>query len=260
MIFTLDGAAVYAATGGRDFDPSLPGIVFIHGAGMDSSVWALFTRYFAHHGRNVLALDLPGHGRSGGEALTSIEAMADWTLRAAQAAGLKDIAFAGHSMGSLVALEAAARAPARALALLGTAAAMPVHENLLAAARANDHAAIDMVAIWGHGQHAGLGGSRAPGLWMIGNSLRLLEHARPGVLFADLNACNSYAGGTAAAARITCPARLVLGSRDMMTPARAGKELAGMLTRSSVTLLDGCGHMMMSEQPDQSLDALIGAI
>lgn len=260
MNFTLDGAAVYAATGGRDLDPALPSIVFIHGAGMDSSVWALFTRYFAHHGRNVLAFDLPGHGRSGGAPLTSIEAMADWTLRAAEAAGVKDIAFAGHSMGSLIALEAASRGSARALALLGTAAAMPVHQDLLSAAQANDHAAIDMVAIWGHGQHAGLGGSRAPGLWMIGNGLRLLERARPGVLYADMNACNSYGNGPATAAKVACPAKLVLGSRDLMTPARAGKDLAGLLAKSSVTVLEGCGHMMMSEQPDQSLDALIGAI
>jgi pimeloyl-ACP methyl ester carboxylesterase len=69
MELTVNRRKVFAATGGRPFDAALPTVIFLHGAGMDHTVWALQTRYFAHHGQGVLAVDLPGHGRSGGSAL-----------------------------------------------------------------------------------------------------------------------------------------------------------------------------------------------
>jgi pimeloyl-ACP methyl ester carboxylesterase len=163
-------------------------------------------------------------------------------------------------MGSLVALETAARHRGKvaALGLIGTAAAMPVARDLLAAAQADDHAAVDMVAIWGHGLRAGIGGSLAPGLWMLGGGMRLLERGRPGLLFDDLSACNAYGGGLAAAARVAAPAILVLGERDAMTPARAGRELATALPDARVVTLAGAGHMLMSERPDEVLAAVRG--
>src|SRR5213595_1348800 len=119
----VGGQSVYAYTGSRRFDPTLPTVVFVHGAAHDHSVWALQSRYFAHHGRNVLAVDLPGHGRSGGEALPSVEAIGDWIIDLLDAAGVKAAALVGHSMGSLAVLAAAGRHPARVtrLSLLGPA-------------------------------------------------------------------------------------------------------------------------------------------
>jgi pimeloyl-ACP methyl ester carboxylesterase len=258
MRLTVNGTDTFVATGGRAFDPALPAVVFLHGAGLDHTVWALLSRWFAHRGHAVLAPDLPGHGRSGGEPLASIVAMADWTAALIEAAGARNARVIGHSMGSLVALETAARHPQRvnAIALIGTATAMPVSPDLLHAAEADDHAAVDMVAIWGHGYRAGLGGSLAPGLWMLGGADRLLERARPGVLFEDLSACSRYGDGLTAAARVTVPAILVLGERDLMTPAKAGMELARALSNARVVTLKGAGHMLMSERPDEVLDAL----
>jgi len=163
-------------------------------------------------------------------------------------------------MGSLIALETAARHPAKvsALGLIGTAATMTVGPDLLKAAEANDPTAIDMVSIWGLGFQAELGGSLAPGLWMHFGAQRVLEQCRPGVLFNDLSACNAYQGALAAAAQITVPATLILGERDMMTPARAGKALAGALPNSRTVVLRGAGHMMMVERPDELLAALQG--
>jgi pimeloyl-ACP methyl ester carboxylesterase len=260
MHLNVNGAMTYAATGGREFDAKLPVVVFLHGAGLDHTVWALLARWFAHRRSAVLAPDLPGHGRSEGAPLASIAAMADWTAALIAAAGASKATLIGHSMGSLIALEAAARHPGRttALGLIGTAAAIPVARDLLAAAEANDHAAIDMVDIWGHGFRAGLGGSLAPGLWMLGGGMRLLERARLGVLFTDLAACNAYGDGFASAARVTAPAMLVLGERDVMTPARAGRELAAVLPTARVVMLKGAGHMLMSECPDEVLAALHG--
>src|SRR5271163_2392319 len=200
MRLSVQATETFVATGGRAFDPALPAVVFLHGAGLDHSVWALLARSFAHRGFAVLAPDLPGHGRSAGLALSSIAALADWTAALIDTAGVGAARLVGHSMGSLVALETAARHPEKvsALALIATAAPMRVSDDLLNAAKANDHAAIDMISLWGEGYRATLGGSETPGLWMLGSAQRLLERALPGVLFADLSACNDYQNALAA--------------------------------------------------------------
>jgi pimeloyl-ACP methyl ester carboxylesterase len=258
MYLSVNGIETFIATGGRAFDPALPAIVMLHGAGFDHSSWALHSRWFAHHGHAVLAPDLPGHGRSSGAPLASIAELADWTAALIEKSGAPNAKLVGHSMGSLIALETAARHPAKvsALALIGTAAAMTVGPDLLKAAEANDHDAIDMVSIWGLGFHAELGGSLAPGVWMHGGAQRVLEAAGPGVLFGDLAACNAYQNALAAAAQIKVPTTLILGERDMMTPARAGKALAAALPNAHTVILPGAGHMMMAERPDEVLAAL----
>ncbi|MGM4896430.1 alpha/beta fold hydrolase [Tardiphaga sp. 839_C3_N1_4] len=258
MQLTVNGHETYLANGGRAFDPSLPVVVMIHGAGFDHSTWALHTRWFAHHGFAVLAPDLPGHGRSKGEALTTIAHLADWTAALIDASGAKTARLIGHSMGSLIALETAARHPGKItrLDLMGTAGTMTVGPDLLKDAEANQHSAIDMVSIWGLGFRAELGGSLAPGLWMHSGAQRVLEATKPGVLFADLNACNTYQNALTAAAQLDIPVTLILGERDMMTPAKAGKTLAAALKNARTVILPGTGHMMMVERPDDVLAAL----
>jgi pimeloyl-ACP methyl ester carboxylesterase len=258
MQLSVNGIDTFVATGGRDFDASLPAIVLLHGAGFDHTTWALHSRWFAHHGYGVLAPDLPGHGRSSGAPIPTIAGMADWTAALLDAAGVAKAWLVGHSMGSLIAIETAARHPQRvsALSLIGTAATMTVGPDLLKAAEANDISAIDMVSIWGLGFQAELGGSLAPGLWMHSGAQRVLGQCRPGVLFNDLSACNAYQGALGAAAQITVPATLILGERDMMTPAKAGKALAAALSNSRTVVLRGAGHMMMAERPDELLAAL----
>jgi pimeloyl-ACP methyl ester carboxylesterase len=260
MEFIVDGRLTFAYTGTRPLDLALPTIVFVHGSAMDHSIWTLQSRFFAHHGHNVLAVDLPGHGRSEGQPLASIGEMADWLPRMLDAAELESSALVGHSMGSLTALEAAARHPdrVRAISLLGACAPMPVSQGLLAAAAANDHAALDMVNIWSHDRGALLGGSPTPGIWMTGLAIRLLERAAPGVLYRDLSACDDYRNGLQSAARVTCPALLILGRNDRMTPPRAAEQLLAAIPGVEAVVLEGCGHMMFSERPDAVLDALIG--
>src|SRR5580693_5310716 len=260
MQLSVNGSDTFVATGGREFDRSLPTILLLHGAGFDHTTWALHSRWFAHHGYGVLAPDLPGHGRSRGAPLPGIAEMADWTAALLDAAGVASARLVGHSMGSLIVLETAARHKAKVsgLSLIGTAATMSVGPDLLKAAEANDHAAIDMVSIWGLGFAAEIGGSLAPGLWMHGGAQSVLQHCRPGVLFSDLSACNSYQNALPAAAKVAIPATLILGERDMMTPAKAGKALAAALPGSRTIVLRGAGHMMMVERPDELLAALQG--
>lgn len=258
MLLRVAGNDVYAYTGTRRFDAALPTVVFVHGAANDHSVWLLQSRYFAYHGSNVLAVDLPGHGRSGGEALRSVEAIADWLVAVLDAAGVPQAALVGHSLGSLAVLAAAARHCGRVtkIALLGPAVPMAVSDVLLDAAKANDHVAYELINGWSHSAGKQLGGNPVPGMWMIGHAMRLMERTRPGVLHTDLAACHAYAGGLDAAADVRCPALLMVGARDLMAPPKSAQALIGALADARVVTLPDCGHAMMAEQPDAVLDAL----
>ncbi len=260
MRLAVDDAEVYAYTGSRTWLDAQPTVLFVHGAAHDHSVWALQSRYFAHHGFNALAIDLPGHGRSAGAALATIEAIADWLPRVLDAANVRAAAIVGHSMGSLATLECAARHPdrVRKIALLGPAVPMRVSDALLNAARANDHVAFELINDWSHSAAKQLGGNRVPGMWMTGAAMRLMERSAPGVLHADLQACHTYAAGTglASATRVRCPALVLLGARDAMAPAKGAQAAIAAMPDTRVVTLPDTGHAMMAEQPDAVLDAL----
>lgn len=258
MRLEVDGREVYAYTGTRPVDPARPAVVFVHGAANDHSVWALQSRYFAYHGCGVLAIDLPGHGRSEGPPLASVDAIADWLARLLDAAGLAQATLVGHSLGSLAALACAARHPQRAaaIALLGPAVPMPVSEALLAAAKADDHVAYELINGWSVSPARQVGGNAVPGMWLLGGTMRLMERTPPGVLHADLRACNDWQGGLDAASAVRCASLVVVGARDLMAPPRAAKELIAKLKQPRVVTLADCGHAMMAEQPDAVLDAL----
>src|SRR5262245_54098010 len=176
MELKVDGRRVYAATGGRPFDPAKPTAMFVHGAGMDHTVWQLPARWFAWHGHSVLAVDLPGHGRSEGPPLGTVAELAQWLGQVMDAACIGRAGLVGHSMGGAAALEAAAALPERVarLALLGTAASIPVSAALLDAAREAPELAYRMMTAWSHGAAAKMGGHPVPGLWMAGGSLARL--------------------------------------------------------------------------------------
>ncbi len=259
MNFVVDGRRVFAYTAAHALDPARSAVVFLHGAGLDHSWFALQSRYFGYHGKNVLALDLPGHGRSAGPPLASVEALADWTVRVLDAAGVGTASLVGHSLGSLIALECAARHPQRVerIALLGTAFPMKVSDGFLEAARRNDHAAYDMETIWGHAPQVPLGGNPYPGMWMYGDTLARLERLAPGVLYAGLKACNDYTAGLESAAKVKWPALFLLGQRDLMTPPRAAAALVRAIPGARTVSIASSGHSLMAEAPDAVLDALI---
>ena len=258
MLVEVNGCPVYAYTGGRAFDAAQPSIVFVHGACNDHSVWTLQSRYFAYHGRNVFAVDLAGHGRSGGKARASVSEIVDWLTALLDALAVERAAFVGHSLGALAALDMAAHRPDRVsrIALLGPSAPMPVADVLLDAAERNDHAAFDLINGWSFSAGHQLGGSEQPGIWMRGNALRLMERSQPGALYKDLLACRDYDDGVRAAGNVRCPALLILGQRDLMAPPANARLLIEALVDKRVVTLAGCGHSLMAEAPGAVLDAL----
>lgn len=257
MNFIVEGYPAFAYTGGRTFDRERPALVFIHGAAFDHSVWQWQSRYFAHHGFAVIAVDLPAHGRSPGSARTAIEALGHWTVGLLDAAGIRQAAFVGHSMGALAALETALKHPARVakLALLGTAVPMPVGDAFLAAARDDSPAALDMEAVWGHARLGALVQSGVPGTALLPASRRLNARARNGVLAADLGACNAYRVDDGALAKLSVPTLVVAGKRDQMTPLKAGQALAARIPGAKLVTIDA-GHAMTVEAPRAVLASL----
>ncbi|HSB24826.1 MAG TPA: alpha/beta hydrolase [Burkholderiaceae bacterium] len=264
MNVDLDGRGAYAYTGGKPLDTTLPGVVFVHGALHDHSVWILQSRYLAHHGRAVLAVDLPAHGRSGGTPL-GVEAAGQWIARLVEASGVQRTALVGHSMGSLIALEAAARLGARASALImvGTAYPMKVSPKLLELCQRDVLAAIDLVNALSNSTHAAKPSHPGPGFSIHGSNRALMRRMQRGyaggnLFMADFSACDAYGGLAATAPRVQCPATLVLGSRDQMTLPQAVAPLVETLKPRVVTL--PAGHNLMAEAPDGLLAAINDAL
>lgn len=265
MELTVQGRKAYAYTGGKPFDAALPCVMFIHGASNDHSGWNLLARWFAHHGHAVLAVDLPGHLRSEGPPLESVEALADWALALADAVGLQRFALVGHSMGSLIALEVAGRAPEHIthLVMLGTAYPMKVADALLTTAQASPQRAMAMVNAWSISTLASKPGFPGPGSWLHGGGMALMRRVQDAapeanLIHLDLGICNRYAGGSQAAARVRAPSTLVLGRHDQMTPPRATREIAAALRARVLTVPSG--HHLMAEAPDAVLNALREAL
>jgi len=265
MELTVNRRQAYAYTGGKPFDPTLPCIVFIHGALHDHSVWTLLARWFAHHGRAVLALDLPGHGRSQGPPPASVEALAEWTLALLDAADAQQAALVGHSMGSLVALEAAARAPQRIarLVMVGAAYPMKVSDTLLTTAREAPLKGIDMVNAFSHSTFAAKPSFPGPGGWLHGANRALMRRMQAGqrelnLFHHDFSTCDGYAGGMRAAAQVQCPVTLILGERDQMNAPKGTQDIARALRARAVSL--PAGHALMQEAPDGVLNALRAAL
>jgi pimeloyl-ACP methyl ester carboxylesterase len=258
MWLDVAGKKTFAATGGKDFDSSKPVVVFIHGNGCDHTVWALQTRWFAYHGYSVLALDLPGNGRSEGPMPESIAAFADWMPKLLDAAGVKQAALVGHSMGALIALETASRYPDRVsrISLLGFSYPMAVNRDLQKMADDGVYTVVELMNDWMIAKRNQIGSNRVPGTHLLNSSIRLVDRAPRSALAMGFRVCNGYQNGQQAVASVTLPAQIIAGERDQMTPLRAARGWAKEFRNGRIDVLPGCGHLMMGERPDETLDAL----
>ena len=255
MYLTVNGNKTYVATGGKTFDKGLPTVVFLHGSGLDHRSWALQTRWFAFHGFSVIAPDFPAHSLSEGEALNTIESMADWLWSLLDEMGVDKCSLVGHSQGALVALEAAANKPEkiRSISLIGTAATIAVNEHLLAMSKSDQPSAVDAMLTWGFGEAYQFGRSNIPGQAPIGIGHRIMCE---NPLNADLSACQSYVNGAEAAKNITAPAQLILAKNDKMTPLKFGRALADTLPNTKAIKVLDVGHMIPMEAPEKCLSEL----
>ena len=178
------------------------------------------------------------------------------------ALGVDQAALVGHSFGSLIALEAAARAPARVshLALVGTAFPMPVSPALLENSVKAPEKAIHMVNVFSHSTLCPTPSALGPGTWLYGGSRALMRrmlasNAETNVFYTGFKACNDYASGEQAMAAVHCPTLFLVGRHDQMTPPKAAKALAAHARLAKIVEVNA-GHALMTEAPDEVLFAL----
>lgn len=266
MELTVNGATSYCYTGGKPFDAAKPTVVFIHGVVNDHSVWILQSRYLANHGWNVLAVDLPGHCRSLGEAPSSVEEAALFIGALLDAAGVQKAALVGHSWGSLIALEAASRLKERIthLVLVGTAFPMKVSPVLIEASLNEPEKALTMINVFSRSTLAAPPSALGPGTWIYGLGMALgrrvlASNTKVNVFHRGFKACDSYTNGEAAIAQITCPVLFVLGAQDQMTLPKAAQTLIAKARASGKTVQVThlpVGHHQMTEAPEETLSAI----
>ncbi len=266
MYLSVNGTNTYCYTGGKSFDATKPTVVFIHGVVNDHSVWVLQSRYLANHGWNVLAVDLPGHCRSEGEAPSSVEEAAAFVTALLDAAGVEKAALVGHSWGSLIALEAASRLQDRVshLVLVGTAFPMKVSQMLLDASLNEPEKALQMINVFSRSTLAVPPSTLGPGTWIFGASLALgrrvlRSNPKVNVFHRGFKACDSYANGENAIAQVTAPVLFVLGAQDQMTMAKAAQPLidkAKATGKSFKVASLPVGHHQMTETPEATLFAI----
>ena len=266
MYLQVNGHKTYCYTSGKPFDASKPTVVFVHGVLNDHSVWILQSRYLAHHGWNVLAIDLPGHCKSEGEAPASVEEGAGFVAALLDAAQVRRAALIGHSWGSLIALEAAAQLKERVshLVLVGTAYPMKVSPALLDASLNEPMKALKMINVFSRSTLAAPPSALGPGTWVYGASMALgrrvlASNTKVNVFHRGFKACDSYANGEDAIAKITCPVLFVLGAQDQMTQAKAAQPLIAKARSSgkTVPLVNvPVGHHQMTEAPEETLFAM----
>ena len=263
MIYTVQGAPLYAYTGGKTFDPQQPTVVFIHGVLNDHSVWILQSRYFANHGWNVLAIDLPGHGKSGGKAPATVQSAAQTIMALLDVAGVSKAVLMGHSFGSLIALHAAAENPTRVLQLVmvGTAYPMRVSPVLLENSLSAPEKAIHMVTVFSHSTLAPPPSALGPGTWVSGGGKALMRRVlasnpNENIFNIGFKACDQYDQGEVDMPKVTCPTLFLLGQKDQMTQPKAAQSLIQLAQDGRVAYVNA-GHQLMVEAPEEALKAML---
>lgn len=251
MQIKINNDNINIRTGGYQINNDNPYLLLIHGAGMDASVWQMQTRYLANKGINILAVDMPGHGLSEGNSLTSISEMSEWVIHLIDELKIKSTSIAGHSMGSLVAIDICKNHSNRinSISLLGTASLMPVHPDLIDAAKNNLSMAANLITDWSFGTKQHLGNHPLPGYWMIDSSIQLITQSKERVLAKDLIACNEYKDALTVAGNIDKKVTIISGREDKMTPVKKAKELHNVINDSNLIIIENVGHMMMIENP-----------
>jgi len=258
MYIELNQKKVFASTGGKQFDPKKPSVLFIHGSGLDHTFWGLHSRFFAFRGYSVLCIDMPGHTNSDGPSLESIEEMADCVNEVTSEIGAKNISVVGHSQGCLVSIELASRYPdeINSVSLIASGYETPVNSFLLDSAKNEPKTALNKMISWGFGEAGHLYQGTIPGNSMLIGGYKVMG-GNPDELHKDLVACNNYKAGKDAAGKIKASCQLILAGQDLMAPKKSSMALAEALPPSrELTIIKESGHMLPLESPNKCRDLL----
>ncbi len=219
-----------------------PPVVLIHGAGGTHLHWPPEIRRMP--GNRVLALDLPGHGRSTGRGYQSISAYAQVVLEWLEAVGIYSAVFVGHSMGSAVAINLALDHPMHvtALGLIGGGARLRVAPALLdgASSPTTFHRTVETITSCSFSE-------KTPAR-LIELAARRMGETRPSVLHGDFLACDAF-DEMDRISQIRKPTLIVCGNDDRMAPLRYSQFLAKNIAGAALKPIPEAGHMVMLENP-----------
>jgi pimeloyl-ACP methyl ester carboxylesterase len=224
-------------------------VVFVHGAGGDHTVWG--RQIASLRGRaGILAMDLPGHGRSGRAAEHTIPRLAAILLETISGAGLHRPVVVGHSMGGAVVLQAAldAHAALSGVVLVGSGARLAVAPGILELLAREPAAALRMLARTAYAE-----GAPAD---MIRQGEEALAHCGADILLADFRACNEF-DVRDRVAKLQLPLLAICGSEDRLTFPKFSEWLVKQVPGACLHIVKGAGHLVMIERPEEVSAAIL---
>ncbi len=244
-LVTIGKQQIYYELSGEPADR--PVLLLVHGAGGSHLDWPEELRRMPDMA--VIALDLPGHGRSSPPARSSIAAYANDVEKFMESLGLERVVVAGHSMGGAIAQELAIRqtAPVVGLVLVGTGAKLRVSPALLEMLETDFGTAIAQVPQYAFAPSA-------PDSLRRAHQTRLAQN-EASVVYGDFAACDIF-DVREQLGQINVPTLVISGSEDVMTPSKYGRYLAYHIPHATFTLIENAGHMMALEQPDEVVTAV----
>lgn len=229
-------------------------IVFIHGAGGSTLTWLLQKAYFERTNRVVL-VDLPGHGKSGGESLDSIEAYAEAVKAALEEDATSPAYIAGHSMGGAVAMHLAISYPGlfTSLILISTGARLRVYPEILGNILNDKEGTARMIIDTAFSAAMPAAFKEKAFAEYIRNDAR--------TIFNDFTACDRF-NVTDSLGTISVPTLIICGTDDRLTPPKYSRYLAENIPGANLELIEAAGHMVMIEKPgdvNKAIKTFIGA-
>ncbi len=218
-----------------------PAMLLIHGSGGDHSHWPSELRNLGD--ARVFAPDLPGHGRSEGRGRDSVEDYADFIEAFVFELGLENVVPTGHSLGGAIVQTLALRSPAwlSRIILVGSGARLRVHPAILEGLETDPKATLRKVCEWSFGPEASES--------VVAGAYEKFLSTDSVIIHGDYSACDRF-DIMDRVGEITCPALVVVGTADRMTPAKYGEYLHRRLSRSRMAVIENGGHMMGLEKPE----------
>jgi pimeloyl-ACP methyl ester carboxylesterase len=226
-----------------------PPLIFIHGAGGTHLHWPHQVRRMPN--QRILALDLPGHGKSAGIGSQSISDYASQIVEFLDAARLNAAVFFGHSMGSAIALTLALDFPKRVLGLglVGSGARLRVNPQILESA-ASDLLFPHAIKLINEAEFSANVNPRLKEL-----AAQRMNEIRPSVLHGDFLACNEF-DVMSRLGEISKPTLILCGADDILTPVKYSEFLHAQIANSRLVLVPDAGHMAMLEAPQTVADEI----
>jgi len=246
--FNVESSKVTCWINESNFGEYKQSFVFIHGSGGDHSAWS--NQYAALHKQyNVVAVDLPGHGNSEGSGESDIGSYCLWVKKLLDTLPLKNIILVGHSLGAAISLQFALNYPQTiyGIVTVGGGLRMPVNPAIFEFLKTNPVESIELICKFSVAKE-----NREKFMVTL---MKSLADTRIDALQGDLTACDKF-DVSPEISKISLKALVICGAEDKMTPPDLSRQITESISGAKLCLIEGAGHMVMMERPDEFNEAL----